>query len=64
MPWLCWAFDSCQNSEVNSGAFYRVLPDIVCVLTRYPEMPDFNMGERQQIESKLKKCNILAVYMI
>ena len=25
-------------------------------------MPDFNMAERQQIESKLKKCFILAVY--
>ena len=27
-------------------------------------MPDFNMVERQQIESKLKKCFILAVYVI
>ena len=31
---------------------------------KYPAMRDFNMGERQQIESKLKKCYILAVHVI
>ena len=36
----------------------------ICRDLKYPEMRDFNMGERQQIESKLKKCNILAVYVI
>ena len=33
-------------------------------LPEYREMRDFNMAERQQIESKLKKCFILAVYVI
>ena len=39
MPWICQAFDSRQNREGNSGAFfYRVLRDIraaTIVTSRY-----------------------------
>ena len=36
----------------------------ICRDLKYREMRDFNMAERQQIESKLKKCFILAVNVI
>ena len=55
----------------NSGAF---LPDIVRCFDKifvariksFEVSRDarFKLGERQQIESKFKKCNILAVYVI
>ena len=51
--------------------FYRVLPGYSAVFLqdirqdlKYRKMPDFNKAERQQIESKLKKCFIQAVYVI
>ena len=51
--------------------FYCVLPGYSAVFRqdirrdlKYCDMRDFNMAERQQIESKLKKCFILAVYVI
>ena len=60
-------FTAKTAGEITVG-FYRVLPDIVRCFDKviagrylkYPEMRDFNMGERQQIRSKLKNCNILA----
>ena len=55
----------------NSLAFYRVLQAYSAVFwqdirldLQYPEMRDFNMAERQQIESKLKMCFILAFSVV
>ena len=47
MPWICLAFDSCQNSGVNSGAVIQgysavLLQDIRQDL-KYREMRDFNI---------------------
>ena len=70
MPWICAAFYFRQSSGGNSGSFYPVLRGYSGVFgqdiswdLKYRKMRDFNMAERQQIESKLKKCFILAVYM-
>ena len=60
MQWICQAFDSRQISGENSGAFLPGYSAGFCDL-KYREMRDFNMAERQQIKSKLKKCFILAV---
>ena len=61
-------FDSHQNSGGNTGAFLpgysEVCSQDMCQDLKYCEMRDFNMAERQQIESMLKKCFNLAVYVI
>ena len=65
MPWICQAFDSRQNSGGNSGVsltgYSAVFRQDIRRNLKYHKMRDFNMGEKQQIESKLKKLFILAV---
>ena len=55
MPWICRAFDFPRG---KSGAF------LTGYLQGFEVSRDFNIAEGQQIENKLKKCFILAVYMI
>ena len=68
MPWIWRVFYSRQNSGGNSGAFLpgysAVFWQDICQDLKYREARDLNMAERQQIESKLEKCFILAVYVI
>ena len=46
----------------NKGSL--MTPKILVLQKHCSGARDFNMAERQQIESKLKKCFILAVYVI
>ena len=68
MPLICRLLIPTKTAGEIAVHFYRIAGysavfchDILQYLN-YREMQDFNMAESQQIESKLKKCLILAVY--